>query len=624
MVKIGLEIHQRLDTAHKLFCRCSTDGSERKVGEIRRKLHPVPSELGKVDVAAQFERLKDRTFVYNVYAGTVCEIDADEAPPLDVNADAVKTALMLCKMLEADVIDEIHVMRKLVLDGSAITSFQRTALVGMNGKVRLKEGAGEGAGSVKGAGQGKEGREIAIPTICLEEESCGVIGEVQRAETGQFRLDRLGIPLIEIATSADIKDGKEARAVAEQIGLMLRATGRVKRGIGTIRQDLNISIEGGARVEIKGIQELDLIEAAVDNEIMRQKGLIKLCERIKEIKEIHKEALKPFEVTKFFEKTECKFIREEIWHGQKVFAAKFPGMAGLFGTEIYPGYHYGAELNGYAKAVGAGGIIHSDEDMKRYGFMEEIKEMEKLLEKGPNDAWVIVVGSEELCKKVLQVVYNRAYLTFVPEETRHVLLNGRSEYMRPLPGAERMYPETDVKPIRIDITTLEGIKAPDFGEIEKRLRKILNEELAGKMLRSERLLLFEEIVAAGGNPVLAATTLEETLKSIRREGFDVSVIGDDKLKEIFIEYNAGLFVKAAIPEIIKALTKKPTASVKELVKDLGLEKISGFELRKLIRTTGAFTVQEMMQKHRLRVDAEEVKEAMAKPGKPAEGRKGKK
>lgn len=595
MVKIGLEIHQRLATAHKLFCNCSTDGGEQIKGTLQRKLHPVPSELGNIDLAAQFEQLKGRTFTYDIYDGTVCEIDADEAPPFNMNEEALKVTLQVCKMLNAHVVDEIHPMRKIVLDGSAITSFQRTALVGLNGVLKTEYN-----------------REISIPTICLEEESCGVIGEIERAEIGRFRLDRVGIPLIEIATAATIKDGKEAREVAEQIGLMLRATGKAKRGIGTIRQDINISIEGGARVEIKGVQDLDLIESAVEKEIARQKGLIDLCQKIKEIE---KRPLQIVDVTKLFEKTQCRFVREQIWRGKKVFAALFAGMAGLLGTEIYNGYRYGTELSGYARAIGAGGIIHSDEDMKKYGFMEEIREMEKILKKGTTDAWIMIVGDEDMCRKALKVIYDRAYLPFIPEETRHVLLDGKSEYMRPLPGAARMYPETDVPPIRIEREMYESIVVPDFISIKKKLRTLLNEELADKMLRSEKLQLFEELVAKGVDPVLIATTFENTMKNLKREGYNVAAISEDALRDLFLNYQRGLFVKAAVPEIIKALTKEPKATkanIVDIVKKLNIERISGLELKKLIRQIGAMNVEDVMVKYRLRVDAEEVKEEINK------------
>lgn len=589
MPKVGIEIHQRLKTAHKLFCRCATSGSGAKIAEVQRRLHPVPSELGEIDVAAQFEELRGRTFTYDVYERTVCEICADEAPPMEINGEAVQIALEICKAFGADVVDELQVMRKIVLDGSTIMSFQRTVLIGLGGKIKTSFG------------------EISIPTLCLEEESAGIIGEVERAEVGHYRLDRLGIPLIEIATAADIRNGREAREVAEQIGLMLRVMGKVQRGIGTIRQDINVSVEGGARVEIKGVQALELIEDAVDKEIARQRGLIELC---KKIKELPKEPMVAKDVTHIFKRTGCKFIREAIWRGEKVFAAKFPGMKGLFNEPIYQRYTYGAELNGYARAVGAGGIIHSDENMLSYGFMEEIKEMEEAIGCGERDGWIIVVGPENLCKKALQVVYERAYLTCVPEETRHVLLDGSSEYMRPLPGAARMYPETDVPPLKIDKSLLAKIKPVNFKEIKARVEQALSKDLADQMIKSENLPLFLRLVDIGIDPTIAAVTLEQTMKYLRREKYNVDGIPDEKIIELFEEYQKGLFVKAAIREILIYLSKNLEESVERIAKEHRLTKIAGNELVELIKRIKAKSIEDILRDYRLRVDPKEAEGAL--------------
>ena len=589
MTKIGIEIHQRLATKTKLFCRCRTDGLGKKENELTRKLHPVASELGKIDIAAEFEHGKGSEFHYDTFGGTTCLIEEDEEPPHEINPEAVAIVLSICKMLKADIFDEIQVMRKTVIDGSNTAGFQRTAVVGMNGMLKTKSG------------------EIAVPTICLEEESSGIIGEMA-GKIEKYRLDRLGIPLIELATSPDIKDGKEAREVAEQIGLMLRATGKVQRGIGTIRQDLNVSIEGGARVEIKGVQELDIIEKIIDNELSRQKNLISLCKKIKVIK---KQDLSIMDFTQLFQKTECKFIREALWRGKKVFAARFVGLKGLFGKELYPGFRYGTELSGYAKTTGLGGIIHSDEDMKKYGFMEEIKDMEKQLGVKTDDAWIMVVGDEEQCRKGLQVIYDRAYLEHVPEETRKADPDGCTIYMRPLPGAARMYPETDIPPFKINKQFLSTIETRDFDKVKAKLKKLLNDELAEKMIRSEKLALFEQVVEkVNADPTLVAVTLEDTLKTIRREGADTNRISDEKLVELFEVYSTDAFVKAAIPEILKEASKNPDSGIADIVKSKGLNRISGFELRELIKKTGVKSIGEIMQRYRLQVDAEEVSKLM--------------
>lgn len=284
-------------------------------------------------------------------------------------------------------------------------------------------------------------------------------------------------------------------------------------------------------------------------------------------------------------------------------------MKGIFGKELYHGFRYGTELSGYAKTVRLGGIIHSDEDLKSYSFMEEIKEIEKLLGVKEGDGWVLVVGDDEQCKKGLQVIYDRAYLTHVPEETRKADPDGCTSYLRPLPGAERMYPETDIPPFKVNKEFLNAIEIADFGKTKEKLRKLLNEELAEKMLKSERLGLFEKIIEKEGkrtDPTLVAVTLENTMTSIRREGLETEIISAEKIAELFEIYSTGAFVKAAIPEILRELARNPKINISEIIDKKGLKRISGFKLRELMRSTETKNIGDIMQKYRLQVDVEEV------------------
>jgi glutamyl-tRNA(Gln) amidotransferase subunit E len=253
--KCCLEIHQQLAT-RKLFCSCSTQDLPREPGEpdfrFIRKLRPTLSELGEVDAAALKEARRSRRFEYRGYAGHACLVDADEEPPHPASADATDVALTMSILLGAHPVQEIQWMRKIVIDGSNTSGFQRTGLVSLGGHVE----------------------DVAIQTLALEEDSCQRLGE--EGDRVIFGLDRLGIPLIEIATAPTIRDGQHARQIAARLGALLRATGRVKRGIGTIRQDLNVSIRGGARIEIKGAQELNAIPRIIDAEVRRQLRLLEV------------------------------------------------------------------------------------------------------------------------------------------------------------------------------------------------------------------------------------------------------------------------------------------------------------------------------------------------------------
>jgi len=268
--RCGLEIHNRLNTKTKLFCNCKPRFSEVKPIEIiKRKLRAVAGEMGQVDVAALYEYLRDRNFFYQCFSEENCLKETDEEPPNPVNKEALEVALQVALLLKAEIPDEIHIMRKTVIDGSNTCGFQRTAVVGLNGILETSLG------------------KVRITNICLEEESSGIVKDEGNEIT--YRLDRLGIPLIEIGTAPDIKNPEHAKEVAEKLGMIIRSTGKSQRGIGVTRQDINVSISKGARVEIKGVQELDLIPQIIENEIKRQQELIEKEEKPKEETRVAKE-----------------------------------------------------------------------------------------------------------------------------------------------------------------------------------------------------------------------------------------------------------------------------------------------------------------------------------------------
>jgi len=275
--KAGLECHQQLDTK-KLFCRCPSVLREDKPdGSIIRFLRPSASELGEVDIAAieQFERKK--SFLYEYYYDTNCEIELDEAPVQEINKDALDTVLKVALLSNSDILKKLVVMRKVVIDGSNTSGFQRTTLVAMGGKIKLKN------------------KDIGIQTIVIEEDSARPI-EKKNDQT-VYRVDRLGIPLIELATEPELFTPEEVKEAALAIGNLFRITGKAKRGLGTIRQDVNVSIKDGARVEIKGVQDLPLIDEYVRREIERQQKLIEIKEELKK-RQVQSEDLK--QLQKFF------------------------------------------------------------------------------------------------------------------------------------------------------------------------------------------------------------------------------------------------------------------------------------------------------------------------------------
>ena len=387
-VKIGLEIHQQLDTAHKLFCACPIVREESFSLSAKRRLRAVAGEMGNVDPAAFYEVAKGREFTYRFNPRSSCLIELDEFPPNEINEDALRMTLQACKLLGAVPVDEVHVMRKTVADGSAVSGFQRTALVALGGSIKLKNKA------------------LHIQTVCLEEDSAPSSG------VNEYRLDRMGIPLIEIATEPGITSPGEAREAAEAIGTLLRSL-RVRRGIGSIRQDINVSVPGGTRVEIKGFQELERIPDAVGNEIARQESLLQIKEKLAARKA---SAGGTKDVTSTFVVSESKFIRNALNGGGKVIAGVLRNFASLL-KEQCGDRTFGKELSGYAAAYGYG-IMHSDEDMAKYGLAQEFSKLRSVLDASQNDIIFIVAGREP--EKAAQAVLERASLALqcVPKETR--------------------------------------------------------------------------------------------------------------------------------------------------------------------------------------------------------------
>ncbi|NYZ77219.1 Glu-tRNA(Gln) amidotransferase subunit GatE [Candidatus Micrarchaeota archaeon] len=591
-MKIGLEIHQRLDT-HKLFCNCPSELAEGKEPAVvaDRRLHPVFSELGEIDRASMAEFEKSRLFEYQAFAQSNCLVELDEEPPFPLNREALKIAIEIALHLNAKVADEVHIMRKMVIDGSNTAGFQRTAIVGFNGCIETSKGS------------------ISVPLVALEEESAGIV-ETKNGKT-IYRLDRLGIPLVEITTTPDIQNPEHLKEVAEKIGLIMRATGKVARGIGTIRQDINVSIEGGARVEIKGAQELKLLPVFVENEVRRQEKLIVIIREL-EKRKAYGITAKPVDFSGVFAATASPLLKKEMESGGVVLGIKLPGHSGMLGMEIQPGKRYGTELSDYAKQAGVKGIIHSDEDISKYKFSEkEISAVRAGLGVGGNDAFVLVAAPKAVAGAALAKVIERADMNRVPEETRRANPDGTTTYMRPLPGRARMYPETDVPPVPVNkelMAETEKGMAGSYEDKKASLMKMLNREMAETMLRSRHLKLFEKLVADGIDPVLAATTLENTLVSLRREGVELKD-ADASLTGLFSEYKKGRFAKAAIPDIIRGIAGG--REITDVIAGGKLGKMTGKELERIVRENG-FDMKRIMAAYRTRIETEELLETIKK------------
>ena len=553
----GIEIHQQLDTKEKLFCHCPTTLREiaEHDGEFSRYLRATVSEMGEIDRAAKEEMKHDRMFRYYTY-DTTCLVENDEEPPAPVNDEALSVCLTIAKMFSMTPVPQVHTMRKLVIDGSNTSGFQRTALVAFNGA--LPDGG-------------------LIETICLEEEAA------QRVKDEVFSLDRLGIPLVEITTSPCMHTPEEVQKVAEHIGMVLRSTGKVKRGLGTIRQDVNISIASGARVEIKGVQELDLIAEVVRREVQRQQSLLAIRDELRKRGAVA-DATAGVDVTALFRETQSAVLKK----AKKIHAIVLKSFAGLVGREIQPERRLGSEMSDYAKKCGVGGIFHTDE-LPAYGVSaEEVGHLRSHLLAGDQDCIVLVAGaSEKQAACAISQVITRAKLAYsdkpVPEETRKMLESGSTAYMRPLPGAARMYPETDVLPVLIDNARWDAVVVPELltAKAERFVAAFeIEKNYALQLAGSEKLPLFEQAVKEGIKPKLAAFTILSTITELRRDGVDIRNIPDQAYLDTWHAVDSGKAAREAIPEIFRSIAGGNTFS--EALQRLA-PAVSREELEKIIR-----------------------------------------
>ena len=596
----GLEIHQRLDTASKLFCGCSTNPeNDVEYAHVDRQQRAVAGELGAIDPSARFEESRQRVFRYKVYRNSSCLVDIDEEPPHEINQDALSIALSIARAFGMPIFDELQPMRKEVVDGSDPSAFQRTVLIGRGGKIAI------------------DGVPVDITDMSLEEESSGIIN----TETNVITYDpsRLGIPLVEIDTGPDIPTPEFAKKAALYIGTVLRLSGRVKRGIGTIRQDVNVSIKGGARVEIKGLQDLDFMDKYIENEVLRQQNLLKIVDVLKAR---NASVMEIADLSQLFASTSVGIIKRGMENGGATMGFGLKGFKGALGTEVLPGRRLGTEISDYAKMAGVGGIIHSDEDLNKYEFSAaELEGVRKVLNISETDSFILIAAEKARCQKAIGIARDRALqaISGVPLETRAAVNDQTytTKFLRPLPGGSRMYPETDIKPIKITPNALASAEksAPRLDQEVSALSKDLKDaQLANTLILSGKLPLYKAI--AGGTSVdrrFIASVLLQKMTELRRKGYAVDLIRDEDIIAVFQRYDGGTVTKQAIEEVIKALSEGHT-DIDKIIADGSLRRISGKALKDLVSSFSK-TVQSsskddlrnrIMAKYRLVIDGEEL------------------
>jgi len=520
-LKVGLEIHQQLSTNKKLFCKCRPIESDEYTEKFSRSLRTAKSELGKLDPAALFEKTKSKKINYYANSQSSCLVEKDEEPPHDLDHDAKKISLLISSMLESKIFSEIHVMRKTVIDGSNTSGFQRTMLVSQGGNLKVGE------------------KKIGVQAVCLEEDAAKLLSNEQN-ETN-YSLDRLGVPLVEIALEPVSTKPSEVKEIALTLGGLLRETKMVKRGIGSIRQDVNISVMDSGVVEVKGVQQLDQLEEIIDYEATRQHGLILIAEKLKKLSiTITKEDM--FDVTEILKNCESKIIQKALQSNAKIRAIRIRNFSGMFGFEPYPGIRLGKEIGQLVKFFGFGGVFHSDE--QPHGFSDsDVDNVRKHLELTDADAFLIIAGEDSKLEYAIDSIIKRIQdaTKGVPAETRAATQNGETVFLRPRPGASRMYPETDIpsisvmpeeiKDARDKAAETEAVAAAEVAARDKAIAEIkqkygLKDQLANQIYDSRYSDVFLEIMDLCGDKMkwanYFANAFCSTLTYFEGEGLDTS------------------------------------------------------------------------------------------------------
>ncbi|MFB3907404.1 MAG: Glu-tRNA(Gln) amidotransferase subunit GatE [Candidatus Eisenbacteria bacterium] len=580
-LKAGLEVHQQLLTDTKMFCHCPAGRyTETHDGEVLRHMRPTLSELGEYDGTALMEFRTKKNIIYLLHKENVCTYEMDDTPPFLVNQEAIDIAIEQCLMLGCDIVDEVHIARKQYLDGSIPTGFQRTAIVGVNGRLPFR------------------GREISITQVSVEEDSCREVSD--RGHLIVWRTDRLGMPLIETVTGPDLRTPEEVEEAILLIGRVCRSTGHVRVGIGASRQDVNVSVRGGRRVEIKGVPQAHWARRLVHGEAIRQWNLLRLRDDLRR-RGFEKPAdlrIDGFNVTDVFAASALQQLRAESWErwvattGRRVGfelrpgpfcvrAILLKGLAGALSWPTQPDLTFAAELAGRVRVIAGldqAPILYHDEKWPDYeGSVAELRRVRNRLRCDPGDAIVVVWGSEEDTITAMEEIRTRFAdaLDGVPNETRQPFQDGRTDFERILPGPDRMYPDTDSPPSLVTRERVERLRrdlAPRPWEREARYAAAgVPLPTIHYLIRRNGAALVDRVAESCGADLRhACFFFGERLKGLRRAGIAVRSIPEERWCELFRAIAERPILREAWEVLVRKMASAPPASVAEILATEGL------------------------------------------------------
>ena len=570
-LKVGLEIHQQLLTNKKLFCNCSQTESDEFNSKFSRKLRASKSELGEYDPAAIFESKKSKTMIYFTNSNSCCLVEKDDEPPHELDIEAKNIALLIASSLHSNIFSEIYPMRKMVIDGSNTSGFQRTMLVSQGGYVEV------------------EGQKIGVQSICLEEDAAKLLED--RENEREFSLERLGIPLVEIALEPVSANPATMRKIALTLGRLLRTTKKVTRGLGSIRQDVNVSVSDSGVVEVKGVQQLDQLEKVVEYEAKRQHGLLLISKKLKDlsIEKISNDEI--FDISELMKSCKSKIIQKALKENAIIKAIKIKNFSGMFSYSPYEEIRLGKEIGQLVRFFGIGGVFHRDE-LPNYGIeQEDVENIKKFLKIDSNDNFLIVAGATSKIDYAIESIINRINeaVKGVPAETRLATQTGETVYLRPRPGASRMYPETDIPPILVtddEVHTAKQNIPKSWDESLQNLQKKyqLNAQLAEQIFDSEYLELFENICKNNkSSPNFVASTFSSTIRNLERKGFDSTLLSPKEISKTFEFLNHDKLSKESIEIIFEQIMSGKSKSVEEAIQKASLATLTDSELAKICK-----------------------------------------
>jgi len=572
--KCGLEVHQQLNTKEKLFCRCATGiyhDFDDYDAEIVRRMRPTLSELGEYDGTALMEFRTRKQIIYRLKNDSACTYEVDDTPPFLFNEEAIEKAMQIALLLKMNIVGELHITRKQYLDGSIPTGFQRTAILGIEGQFPISN------------------KIIRVIQFSIEEDSCREVSDYRH--TRIYYTDRLGMPLIETVTYPDMLTPQEAAEAAQHIRFLTRSSGQVRTGIGAARQDVNVSINGGTRVEIKGVAHIACIPKLTHNEAFRQKAMLLIQEELLKRFPAPENWTADWIELKSEDWKHIPLLQNAINQNWKLIAVNLPGFKNILSFFTQPGKCFADEISDRVKVIAClekPNLFHSEE-LNPHLSDADWKKLAASFHAGENDAQILFWTPEEDLKTAVETITERCQLAFkgVPNETRKSLPHGITIFERVLPGPDRMYPDTDSAPIPVSDEQIETARKQLPVPLEQRFKQLqewnVPPDTYTYILRNNLMPVIEKMSTEYNlQPAFLAKLFAHTLKSL--QGSKPLPFEIERIADLIKFVKSRKLAWDILPELLKLLYKNPNMAFSSLLLTLGYKQISPEEIFEHIPT----------------------------------------